>query len=66
MRMFRSALVVACCAVLAVVVRGGDDWRAVVFSAVVGLLVAAMLETMPLVDWLYPKDTDAETDDGIQ
>ncbi|VTU02435.1 unnamed protein product [Gemmataceae bacterium] len=55
MKPFRFAVCASVVAIVAVLVRG-DDWRTVAISAVFGLLVAAMLETMPLIDWLYPKD----------
>src|SRR5262245_14116026 len=30
------------------------SWRAACLGALFGLLLAAMAETMPLVDWIYP------------
>lgn len=43
-------------------VFGGGDWRAACLGGLFGLLLAAMNETMPLIDWLYPKDENHKPD----
>jgi hypothetical protein len=43
-------------------VFGGGDWRAACLGGLLGLLLAAMNETMPFIDWLYPKDEDDKPD----
>jgi|GEM_PF-7105516 len=49
------------CLVLCVLVFGvavalfrGDNWEFVCVGGLFGLLVGAMLETMPQIDWIYP------------
>jgi hypothetical protein len=36
----------------------GYEWERVAFGAVLAGLVWAMLQTMPLADWLYPHDDE--------
>jgi hypothetical protein len=54
MKPLHIAVGVVRCGVVAVAL--GADWQRTAVGVVFGLLVAAMLETMPLSDWLYPKD----------
>jgi len=52
----RAALVICGGAVAALLC--GQEWERVALGAVLAALVWAMLQTMPLVDWLYPRDDE--------
>ena len=38
----------------------GNGWESAALAGLFACLVGAMLETMPLIDWLYPKDEKPE------
>lgn len=55
MKAFRFALIVLVVGVGFALYSGGD-WQKIALGGLFGALLAAMNETMPLLDWLYPKD----------
>ncbi len=55
MKFLRLSLCVLVFGVAFAIYRG-DDWRFACFGGLVGCLVGAMLETAPLLDWIYPPE----------
>ena len=54
MGLIRPALVIGGGAAVAVLC--GQEWERVAFGVVLVAFGWAMLQTMPLADWLYPRD----------
>ena len=55
MKAFRFAVIVLVVGVAFAVFSDGN-WERVALGGLFGALLAAMNETMPLLDWLFPKD----------